>query len=129
MVADIVKGVNMAIVFTEANPECVVRTHWEAWPDTKPSDVDDETAMAWDLHTLDGTFQSMVNAYQLHGSELWGIATEEEFARLVDFLVDAELIDESVDPSTLFINDPQFWEQVNDFDREAIREQAESCDV
>jgi NitT/TauT family transport system substrate-binding protein len=127
-VVDIVKGAVMATVFTEANPDCVVTVHWQKWPETKPSDVDDATARAWDLHTLDGTFQGMLNAYRLHGSDRWGVATEEEFARLQTFLHEGGLIAKTLDPTTYFINKPDFWEQVNDFDHEAIRQQALACD-
>lgn len=128
MVVDIVKATIMATVFTKANPECAIKIHWANWPDTKPADVDDETAMEWDLNILMGTLNGSISAYELHGSELWGIATEDEFARLQEFLLEWGQIEEKEDPTNFFINDPTFWEEVNDFDHEAIREQALECD-
>ncbi len=129
MVVDIVKGINMAIVFTETNYDCVVRLQWANWPDTKPADVDEETAWEYDMHLLEAQVGAALEpAYELHGSDLWGFATPDEYSRLQDFMLEAGLIEDTMEPSTYIIDDPTFWDEVNDFDHEAIRKQAEECD-
>ena len=128
-VVDIVKGIAMAEVFTQANPECVVKLQWDNWPDTKPADVDDETAKAWDMHILEAQFNvAMLGAFNLHGGDLWGVATPEEYGRLQEFMLNAGLIEDTLDPATFIIDSPGFWEEVNDFDHEAIIELAQKCD-
>jgi len=129
MVVDIVKGMVMAVVFTQANPECVLQLHWANWPETRPSGVDDATAHEWDMHLLQGEMDAgPVWAFEMHGSDLLAIATPEEFGRLQDFLFSAGLITTEVDPATFILNDPAFWQEVNNFDHEAIRQAAQACD-
>lgn len=129
MVVNVVKGINMASVFTVANPDCVVSLQWKALPDTKPADISDEEAKQWDLNILAGQVdEALIPAYELHGSDLWGVATAEEYGKLQDFLIEQELLDEAIDPTNFFIDDPTFWEEVNDFDPQPIIELAEACD-
>lgn len=129
MVVDVVKGINKAILFTQANPECVVRLQWKALPDTKPADMSDEEALQWDLNILAGQMnEAIIPAHELHGSELWGVASSEEYGLLQDFMVSQGLLDQAIDPSTFYINDPAYWEEVNDFDPQPIIDMAEACD-
>lgn len=129
LVVNVVKGINMAIVFTIANPECVVPLQWKVLPDTKPADMSDEEAFQWDLNILKGQVEAaMIPAYELHGSTLWGLASSEEYDLLQQFMVEQGLLENTVDPSTFYINDPAFWEEVNDFDHQPIIEMAEACD-
>jgi NitT/TauT family transport system substrate-binding protein len=129
MVVDIVKGMVMAAVFTQANPGCVLQLHWANWPETKPSGVDDETAHAWDMHLLNAEMDAgPAWAFEMHGSDLLAIATPEEFGRLQDFLLAAGLITVEDDPASFIINDPTFWQEVNDFDHEQIVQSAQACD-
>lgn len=128
MVVDIVKGALMGMAFTQENPECAIKVHWANWPETKPADVDEETALQWDKNIINANLESMNNVFKLHGSNLWGVATPDEFDRLQEFMLSAGLIDKTIDPSIFIINTPGFWDEVNDFDREAIIQQARACD-
>lgn len=128
-IINVVRGINMAIVFTRANPECAVRLQWKAYPDTKPADMDDEAALQWDLNILAGQVDAaLVPAWELHGSNLWGVASAEEYGLLQDFMLSEGLLDQSIDPATFIIDDPSYWEAVNDFDPAPISEMAEACD-
>jgi NitT/TauT family transport system substrate-binding protein len=127
-VTDLVKGMNMAIVFTNERPECAVKVQWENWPDTKPADVDDATALAMDLHSLAAQMTTLNSAYELHGSDLWGAASPEEFELIQNFMMDNGFIEETIDPTSFYIDDPAFWEAINDFDADAIRQQAQDMD-
>ena len=129
MVVDIARGMNKAIVFTRANPECVVKLQWKYWPDTKPADVDEETAMQHELNLLNAQMEvAVIRAYEYHGAELYGLATEEEYSNLQQFMVDQGILENTVDPGTFIIQDESYWEEINDFDHEAVRQQAEACD-
>jgi NitT/TauT family transport system substrate-binding protein len=129
MAVDIVKGANMAIVFAKANPECAVKLHWEYWPETKPSDMDDAAALAWDIGLLNAQLDTIANAAALTGSDLMGEPTKPEWELLQEFLNDAGLLEaDMLDPSIYYINDSAYWEEVNDFDHDQIIQMAEACD-
>jgi len=129
MVVDIVRGMVMAEVFTAANPDCVLRLHWANWPETKAAAEDDATAYEWDMHLLQAEMDAgPAWAYEMHGSDLEAIATAEEFGRLQDFLLAAGLITTTSDPASFILDDPAFWQEVNNFDHEAIQQAALACD-
>ncbi len=129
MVVKVVKGINKAIVFTNANPDCVVGLQWQVLPDTKPTDMSDEEALAWDQNILARQMDTaVIPAYNLHGSDLWGVASDEEYGKLQGFMVEQGLLENEIDSSNFYIDDPAFWEEVNDFDPQPIIEMAEACE-
>jgi NitT/TauT family transport system substrate-binding protein len=126
MVEDIVRGMNMGSAFALASPECTARVQWANWPDTKPVDMDDDAALAWDLHLLEAQLESLNKATALHG--VLGQAGPEELGLLQDFLLEQGNLTAEIDPSEVVILDDTFWDRVNDFDTDAIAAQAEACD-
>ena len=129
MVEAIARGAAMATVFALASPECTVKVHWSKFPDTKPTGADDATLMKWDLHNLALQLDTLRWAYELHGSKYYGTATTVEYAKLQDFMLSVKLIDKKVDPATLIINIPNFFEKINNFDVAAVKAQAANCPV
>jgi hypothetical protein len=70
----------------------------------------------------------MTPALEMSGGKLWGKTTPEQFARLQDYLVQTKLIDKKLaNPADYVIGVPNFFESANNFDREAIKAQAEQC--
>jgi hypothetical protein len=65
-------------------------------------------------------------AYEAHGN-VWG-GPPTGFEALQDFLYEFEFLDTTVDPSMFYIDDPEYWEEINNFDADAIRKQAQEMD-
>lgn len=129
MLEAIARGAAKATVFALANPDCVRQIQWENWPDTKPTGAEEATLIEWDLNSLGAQLETLEAARALNESGLWGDTSAEAFGRMQDFLLEAGLIEETVDPSELVIADEGFFERVNDFDHEAIIASAEACEI
>jgi NitT/TauT family transport system substrate-binding protein len=130
MVVDIVKGMNMAIAFAEANPSATVKLVWKLSPETKPADVDDATALKYDLNMLNGIFEYALNpAFEKKGGKLRGLANGKEYIALQDFLFNNKMIDKKLPAETYYYTDKSYWEEINDFDIKKIQEQAKNMVV
>ncbi|WP_162631097.1 ABC transporter substrate-binding protein [Meridianimarinicoccus zhengii] len=129
MVTAIIKGAAMASVFAEANPECAVRLHWKAFPETRPAGVPEETALEHDLNYLNAQLGSMTDAFALNGGELWGAVDTEGFGRLQSFLNAAGIVEGDIPPEDYIVAIPGFFETINDFDADAVRAAANACDM
>jgi NitT/TauT family transport system substrate-binding protein len=127
MVTAIAKGAAKACVFVTANPDCQRRLQWAAYPSSKPTGVDEATAIKWDMNTLRMQLVAMNAAFELNGGKLWGRATPEAYGRLQSFMQAAGLIPRAIDPAIYMPTIPNFFEQINDFDATAIRQQASAC--
>jgi NitT/TauT family transport system substrate-binding protein len=127
MVQSLVRGAAKGVVFSFANPDCTRRILWKTWPNVKPTGAPDETLIKWDLNNLAAQQKGMMQAYQLSGGKLWGAATPEEYGALQDFLLRAGLIKQKVANESLIVGIPNFFEEVNKFDREAVARQANDC--
>ena len=129
MVTAITKGAAMASVFASANPECAVRLHWKAFPETKPAGMPEESALAHDLNYLNAQLDSMAEAFALNGGKLWGAVDTGGFGRLQSFLNEAGIVDGEIPPQDYIVAIPGFFETVNDFDADAVRAAAKACDM
>ena len=129
MVEAIARGAAKATVFVMANPDCARRIHWARYPTTKPSGVDEATAVRFDMNNMKGQLDSMNDAQALNGGKLWGNATAEAYGRIQDFMLEAKLIDKKLPPATYMPSVAGFFEKINAFDAAAIRAQAANCPV
>ena len=129
MVVAIARGVAKATVYALANPECAVRLHWRRFPDTKPSGVNDETAMRMDLNTINAQLTTLADGFKLNGGRQWGATDSAGLARLQDFLNEAGIIKGSLPADSYLTAIPNFYDRVNDFDADKIRAAARTCEV
>jgi NitT/TauT family transport system substrate-binding protein len=129
MVVAIARGIAKATVYALANPECAVRIHWRRFPDTKPSGVDDETAMRMDLNTINAQLSTLADGFRLNGGRQWGATDPAGLARLQNFLNEAGIISGSLPADSYLTAIPDFYDRVNDFDAEKIRAAARTCEV
>jgi NitT/TauT family transport system substrate-binding protein len=128
LVEKIARGAARATVFAMANPDCVRRLHWARWPETRPTGApDEETAIRWDMNSLQAQLGSMKAAFEANGGRLWGRTTPEAFGKMQDFMHRTGVIDKTLDPAEFVIDRPGFFEAVNDFDRAEVEAQARSC--
>ncbi len=129
LVESIARGAAKATVFAWANPDCARRIHWANSPATKPSGVDEATAIRFDMNNQKAQLDSMTDAFQLNGGKLIGNATAESFGRIQTFMVEAKLIEKTLPAQSYIINIPDFYEKINRFDAAAVRAQAANCPV
>jgi NitT/TauT family transport system substrate-binding protein len=129
MVEAITRGAAKASVFVMANPDCARRIHWSRYPNTKPSNVDEATAVRFDMNNMKGQLDSMQDAFALNGGKLWGNASAEAYGRIQDFMVEAKLIEKTLPPATYMPTVAGFFDKINAFDAAAVRAQAASCPV
>jgi NitT/TauT family transport system substrate-binding protein len=128
MIVAIARGAAKASVFAMANPDCVRKLQWAHFPKTKPTGADEATLARWDLRSLNAQLETMKQAYELAG-QVWSAGSAADYARMQDFMVETKQIEKKVDPAA-FINDiPDFAKKVNDFNHEAIIQQAKACSM
>lgn len=115
-----------ATLFAMTNPEATVRHHWAMFPQSKPTGVDDATAMRGALHELKDTlsFMRIDNATV----KKWGMTTRDEIKEYAKVLQRAKLVEG--DPGKLddyFTAD--FIDAINAFDEKKVIEQARAYRV
>ena len=129
MVEKISRGVAKAMVFAAANPDCVRQLQWEYYPDSKPTNVDDETAAAWDVAKVEVLLADQANASALLPEGMVAGANAEAMGEYQDFLVSFGILDEKADPTELVpSSNDEFIRKINDFDHEAVKQAAIACD-
>jgi NitT/TauT family transport system substrate-binding protein len=127
MVEAFVRGMVKGIVFTEANPACAVKLFWKAHPDAKPTGVSDDVALANDLKFLKAQMLEGELGRKATGGDDWGVVTPTNIADLQTFLNSAGDVHGTVDPQKMIVSIPGFFDKVNQFDKNAIEEDAKQC--
>lgn len=118
VVAGICRAVAKSIEFGLVNPDAAIRIHWKVYPETRPQDQDDATAMRDAKHI----FLSRWDGYALPPGTLYGAAHPEQWKRHADVLKHTGELPASYDPKTAFTD--AFIADINKFDHEAIRDKA-----
>jgi len=129
MVEGIARGVAKAMVFAAANPDCVRQIQWKFYPDTKPTGVDEEEAIRNELALLDAVLEEQKFAAEINPDNMVAAASVSALGSVQDFLFEAGVITDKVDPKQLVVADNSFWQKVNDFDKAEIEAQAKACEL
>lgn len=111
------RAANKAYVFVEENPEAAVRACWQAFPELVPTGVDDETAMANALASLQARLAS---SGPVDG--LYGYSSPEGIEAFIQLQVAAGAVEDGLGPDELWTD--EFVRATQDFDEEAVRELA-----
>lgn len=127
MVEGIARGIAKAMAFAAANPDCVRRLVWRKYPDTKPTGVDEERAVATDMALIMATLEDQRQAIALNPNRYTAAASVEAFGKYQDFLFQAGVLSRKIEPVQFAIASEGFWAKVNDFDKVAIEKKAEVC--
>lgn len=110
------RGIAKGLVFSAANPEAAIRIHWDLYK-SKPPGLQEADALRSELRVLNG-----VMPYYLPDPKRWGEMGREEVEAEQNFVFDAGLLKQKLDPSTIYTN--KFIDEINRFDRKEIEEQA-----
>jgi len=127
MVEAIARGSAKAWLFAMTNPDCARKTHWAAFPSTKPTGADEATLAKWDLALLNAQLDTMRDAHRMNGGKLIGAMDRGAYGRFQDFMFQEKLIKRTVPPASFIIDKPDFIEAVNRFDHEAVVADAKAC--
>ncbi|MDF1872347.1 ABC transporter substrate-binding protein [Vannielia sp.] len=128
MVVGIARGVAKATVFALANPECAVKLHWQEYPETKPAG-DEATALEYDLNNINAQLETLALGHKLSGGEAWGEVNLEAVDRLQAFLSDNGIVSGTMEAAAYTLGIPDYAGRVSDFDIEAIKAAARSCEM
>jgi NitT/TauT family transport system substrate-binding protein len=128
MVEGISRGVAKAMVFAAANPDCARKVVWKFFPDSKPTNVDEKTAVANDLAKITILLSDQANASKLNPDGLVAGASAKAMGTYQDFLFAAGVLKAKADPKTLVIPaGVAFWSKINNFDKATIEADAKAC--
>lgn len=117
--AGIGRAIAKGVVFAQANPEAAIQLLFETHPEAKPQGVDEEVAIANGVSVLESR---LANLGVDDDTTEYGRFDDAALQGNVDFLLSAGLITTAV-PVEDFWND-SLIEDINDFDFEAVRQQA-----
>lgn len=101
-----------------AAPEGAVRVHWQVFPNTKPTGMDEKEAFAQALNLIKVRNEFL----KVEAGARWGELPPAAVETMVDFMRSNKRIDGPLNPKDLYTN--QFIEAANRFDAAAVRAQA-----
>jgi len=128
-VIGIARGMVKAMLFISANPECTVKLHWAHYPETKPTGVDEATALKRELRSVELSAQSYAKAFAAGGGKYWGGVDPAGFDALQKLLKENGVIAGAMLAEDYLTKIPDFFQKINDFDAEAIRASAKACEA
>lgn len=105
---------------TMMNPEGAIRAHWQMFPASKPTNLDDATAMKQALHLVKTRMQYL----QVDGNEKYGEITLRSATDMINFMRKNDQLAGKLEPADAFNN--QFIAGANRFDPAVIKAAAES---
>ncbi len=116
------QGIAKATLFTITNPEAAVRIHWQRYPNSKPSGLPEDRALAEASHVL----KARSAKYRIDGREVvqWGAFTPQEWAKTQDFLLESGMVQKKLDVKEYYTD--RLVSRVNEFDQAKIVEQAKA---
>ncbi len=119
-----VRGISKGVEFVLANPEAAIRIHWKIYPESKPRGISEDEALKFSLGVLKSRMDKWDPSDEL--IQKHGAYSHEEWMKIVDQMGLRESVDDAMIQS-LYSN--ELVECANDFDAEAIREQARNYQV
>lgn len=125
---EVIEGVSRAVsksmVFLKENPEAAVDLFWEAYPERAPLGANEDEARKDTLMLLESAAETM-RLDDFDNDHTWGVQTAEAWEKQVEFNRSIGLVSKKFDVTEFFTN--EFNEAANDFDRDAIVEQADKA--
>ena len=114
-----VQGISKGVEFVSENPEAAIRIHWKVYPESKPRGVSEAEALRFSLGVLKSRMDKWDPSDEL--VQKHGAYSHEEWMKIVDQMGLRESVDDEMIRS-LYSN--ELVDCANDFDAEAIRQQA-----
>ena len=114
------RGVAKATLFAETNPEAAIKIHWKIYPESKPTGMDEKTALAQELKVLRARLQTL----RVDNKRIpkWGIILPEEMEANQNAFLVAGIIKSKLNPSVYYTM--ELLDEINNFDSKTIIEEA-----
>ena len=109
-------------VFALENPEAAVRIHFKRYPEQRPANVDEATAIALGRKNLLARLSNMRIDNMVVKRDKWGFMHEIDVNTYVDMLKTIGDVDKSLDAKSIYTN--ELIDDINKFDVEAVRRRA-----
>lgn len=110
------QGFAKGTVFTIANPEAAIRILWEVYPETRPTGMDEATALHQAVKTLEARIANL--KLEKSGVSKWGESSEKNYAAYADFMQKWGVTKEKVPANELITND--LIDEINNFNRAEV---------
>ena len=105
----------MGTQIVAANPEGAIRAHWQVYPASKPSALDDATALKQAMHLV----KTRLEYVQVAPDAKWGEMTLPAATAMIDFMRANKQITTPLEPKDVFTN--QLIEGANKIDPAAVK--------
>jgi len=116
------RGQAKATIFALENPEAAVKIHWKRYPEQKPSNVDEATALQQEKRAMLARLSNMRIDNMSVPRDKWGFMHATDVETYLDMLKKIGDVDKSVQAPGLYTND--LIAEINNFDVEAVRKMA-----
>ena len=110
------QGFAKGTVFTIANPEAAIRILWAIYPETKPTGIDEATALHEAVKTLEARITNL--KLEKSGVSKWGESSEKDYSAYADFMQRWGVTKEKIPANELITND--LIDEINDFSQAGI---------
>jgi NitT/TauT family transport system substrate-binding protein len=110
------QGFAKGSVFAMANPEAAIHILWQIFPETKPTGVDDATALHDAVKTLEARIAKM--KLENSGVSKWGESSEKNYSAYIDFMQKWGVTKEKVPANQLITND--LINEINNFSQAEV---------
>jgi NitT/TauT family transport system substrate-binding protein len=107
------QGFAKGTVFTIANPEAAIRILWEIYPETKPTGIDEATALHEAVKTLGARIANL--KLEKSGVSKWGESSEKNYSAYSDFMQKWAVTKEKIPANELITND--LIDEINNFNQ------------
>ena len=111
-----------ATVFALENPDAAVRIHYKRYPEQRPANVDDATALSLGRKNLLARLSNMRIDNMTVKRDKWGFMHEVDVNTYVNMLKKIGDVDKNLDPKAIYTND--LINDMNRFDVAEVRKRA-----
>jgi len=109
-------------VFALENPEAAVRIHYKRYPEQRPSNVDEATAIAYGKRALLARLNNMRIDNMVVKRDKWGYMHEIDVTTYLEMLKKVGDVDKSVNANAIYTN--ELIDEINRFDVAEVRKRA-----
>lgn len=124
MLIGFARAVAKGYVFSVANPAAAVKISWKLFPESEPKNQSPEEALKGGI-AVNTERMKIWDSPKTNGAI--GLLIESDWKRLIDFMKANGQLKEEIPVDRVLTN--QFSKEINNFDREAVRKQAQAFDV
>ena len=126
VVTGFLRGLAKATLFMQTNPDAAIDIFYAAVPEAKPQGQDAATILAEARHVIDSENlqRSNKNRPEANPDQLWGFVVESELIEAQEVNIMMGMLANRLEADKMLTN--EFVEPLNDFDSDAIIQQAQS---